>query len=253
MVGLPGKRLLERYSVVQPIAHGAVATVYLAFDDKGSPFAVKVFPRGFGARANREWRIGRVLQHKNINPVLERFDVEDRPAVLMEYAPGSRLSDIPPMPPAHFLNIFAQLLEALAHLHQLGFVHRDIKPENLIVGPEGTARLIDFDLSGPQNEPIGRLRLGTIAYIAPEQVRGEAITAASDLYASGIIFYWGLTGELPYVGDPRNVMKSHLYAPLPQINDDSLNSFLGRLVAKNPADRYQNASEALTEFQRLIF
>lgn len=256
MVGLPGKRLLGRYSIVRPIAHGAVATVYLAFDDSGSPYAVKVFPRGFAARANREWRVGRKLRHPHINPVIERFDIEEQPAILMEYAPGSRLSDTTQLPTNRFLNIFSQLLEALAHLHQLGFVHRDVKPENLIVDSNDTARLIDFDLSGPQDEPVGKLRLGTIAYIAPEQVKGKSITPASDLYAAGVILYWGLTGELPYVGDPRSVMSSHLYDPLPEFDKpemvNPLGDFLDRLVAKNPADRFQNAADALKAFNQII-
>lgn len=255
MVGLPGKRLLGQYSIVRPIAHGAVATVYLAFDDAGSPYAVKVFPRGFAARADREWRVGHALNHEHVNPVLERFDIDDYPAVLMEYAPGSRLSDMPQLPADRFLNIFFQLLAALAHLHELGFVHRDVKPENLIVDSDDTARLIDFDLSGPQDEPVGKLRLGTIAYIAPEQVRGEGISPASDLYAAGVILYWGLTGELPYVGDPRAVMNSHLHDPLPEregiVNGSPLDSFLTRLTAKDPADRFQNAGEALAEFNKL--
>ena len=256
MVGLPGKRLLNRYRIVRPIAHGAVATVYLAFDDAGTPFAVKVFPRGFSARADREWRVGHVLNHQRINPVLERFDIDDYPAVLMEFAPGRRLSDVPQMTLERFLNIFSQLLAGLAHLHDLDFVHRDVKPENLIIDPNDDARLIDFDLSGPRDEPVSKLRLGTIAYIAPEQVRGEGITPASDVYATGIIFYWGLTGELPYVGDPRAVMNSHLRDPLPYMkglkNGRSLNEFLQRLVAKNPSDRFRNAGEALAEFERLV-
>jgi len=247
--------LLGHYRIVRPIAHGAVATVYLAFDDSGTPYAVKVFPRGFAARADREWRVGSTLRHEHVNPVLERFDIDEYPAVLMEFAPGARLSDMPRMPPERFLGIFAQLLAALAHLHDVGFVHRDVKPENLIVNIDDSARLIDFDLSGPVDEPVGRLRLGTIAYIAPEQVRGEGITPASDLYAAGVILYWGLTGELPYVGDPRAVMKSHLHDPLP-VRDGfgaggPLDGFLEKLVAKDPADRFQNAGQALAEFERL--
>ncbi len=173
----------------------------------------------------------------------------------MEFAPGSRLSDMPQLPSQRFLRIFSQLLAALAHLHELGFVHRDVKPENLIVDSDDTARLIDFDLSGPQEETVGRLRLGTIAYIAPEQVRGEGISPASDLYAAGVILYWGLTGELPFVGDPRAVMNSHLYDPLPTREGigagTPLDAFLNRLVAKDPANRFQNAGQALAELRQL--
>jgi len=246
---------LDRFSVVRPIAHGAVATVYLAFDDSGKPYAVKVFPRGFSARADREWHVGRTLDHPHVNPVLERFDIDEYPAVLMEFARGARLSDLPRMDRSDFLRIFSHLLESLAHMHEHGFVHRDVKPENLIVDAHGIARLIDFDLSGPQDEAVGKLRLGTIAYIAPEQVRGENIIPASDLYAAGIILYWGLTGELPFVGDPRAVMHSHLHDPLPARSgiegDDPLTDFLEQLVAKDAADRFTDAGEALEAFNQL--
>ena len=239
--------------MVRPIARGAVSTVYLAFDDGGTPYAVKVFPRGFAARADREWRVGSSLSHPNVNPVQRRFDIGEYPAVLMDLVPGSRLSDFPRMSKEGFGGIFAQLLAALAHLHERGFVHRDVKPENLIVDESGTARLIDFDLSGPEDEPTGRLRLGTIAYIAPEQVRGERVTPASDLYAAGVILYWGLTGELPFVGDPRVVMNHHLHSPLPdsESGDAALDAFLKRLVAKDPAARYPSATAALADFEAI--
>ena len=244
---------MDRYRLIRPIAHGAVSTVHLAIDDEGTPYAVKVFPRGFAARADREWRVGSSLSHPNINPVRLRFDIEEYPAVLMDLVPGSRLSDFPRLSEKTFSAIFAQLLAALAHLHERGFVHRDVKPENLIVDESGTARLIDFDLSGPEDEPIGRLRLGTIAYIAPEQVRGERVTPASDLYAAGVILYWGLTGELPFVGDPHVVMNHHLHSPLPDRDskDAALDAFLERLVAKDPAARYQTATEALADFENI--
>ncbi len=245
---VPGRVLLERYRVVRPIAQGAVATVHLAFDSDGRPFAVKVFPEGYAARADREWQVGRALDHPNINPVLERLDVDANPAVLLAYAPGERLSNLR-SGRQPFLPLFRQLIAALAHMHERGLVHRDVKPENVIVSEDGRARLIDFDLSGPHNEAIGSLRLGTIAYIAPEQVRGQHSTPASDVYAAGVILYWGLTGELPYVGPPQVVMESHLSEPLPQAAgyepESPLGELLGRMVAKDPAKRFPDAAAVL--------
>ena len=253
-MSLPGRVLLNTYRVVRPIARGAVATVYLALDARGRPFAVKVFPEGYAARADREWQVGRALEHPNVNPVLERLDVDRFPAVLLAYAPGRRLAE-QPAGPEGFLAVFKQLLAALGHMHERGYVHRDVKPENVIVDARGNARLIDFDLSGPRREPTRSLRLGTIAYIAPEQVRGENVTPATDVYAAGVILYWGLTGELPYVGSPEAVMQSHLHAPLPKAEgfdpQSQLGKVLARMVAKESSERYADASEALEALEAL--
>lgn len=253
-MSLPGRVLLDEYRVIRPIARGAVATVYLALDAQGRPFAVKVFPEGYATRADREWQVGRALAHPNVNPVLERLDVDRYPAVLLAFAPGRRLSE-QPAGPGGFLAVFKQLLAALGHMHARGYVHRDVKPENVIVDEEGRARLIDFDLAGPQSERIERLRLGTIAYIAPEQVRGENVSPATDVYAAGVILYWGLTGELPYVGSPEAVMQSHLHAPLPEAEGfepaSGLGRVLSRMVAKDPAKRYPDAAAVLEALDEL--
>jgi len=253
-VNLPGRVLLDEYRIIRPIARGAVATVYLALDTQGRPYAVKLFPEGYSTRADREWQVGRALEHPNVNPVLERLDVGYHPAVLLAFAPGRRLSERP-MHPDGFLAAFKQLLAALGHMHARGYVHRDVKPENVIVDERGTARLIDFDLSGPQNERIEHLRLGTIAYIAPEQVRGEGVSPATDVYSAGVIFYWGLTGELPYVGSPEAVLHSHLNDPLPH-NEGleqaaGLERILVRMVAKDPAERYPDAAAVLDALEAL--
>ena len=251
-VGIPGQVVRGEYRVVRPIARGAVATVYLAFDRKGRPHAVKVFPEGYAQRADREWQVGRSLDHPNVNPVLDRLDVGELPAVLLAYAPGRRLSERG-HDPEGFMPIFHQLMAALAHVHERGFVHRDVKPENVIVSRDDRARLIDFDLAGPRDEETARLRLGTLAYIAPEQVRGEGVSPATDVYAAGILLFWGLTGELPYVGPVPKVLSAHLHDPLPRAPgfdpESALGRVLTRMVAKDPGDRYPNAGAALAALQ----
>ncbi len=251
-MAIVGTLLAGGYRVVRPIARGAVATVYLAFDRFGTPYALKVFPKGMEARAEREWRVGRALEHENVNPVLERFVVADHPAVLLAYAPGERLSDWRLARPGRpFLPVFRQLLEALGHMHRQGLVHRDVKPENLVVSESGTARLIDFDLSGPQQEPLARVRLGTLAYLSPEETRGAAPSPASDVYSAGVVLYWGLFGELPFVGSPREVVLAHRnLPPRPpegQAVSPALWRYLERLLAKDPGDRYPDAIAALKD------
>jgi len=249
-VAIVGSRFLDRYRVLRPIGRGAAATVYLAFDAHGTPFALKVFPRRLAARAEREWLIGRGFDHPNVNPVLERGWIAGQPALLLAYAPGSRLSEWRlRRPSAPFLPLFRQLLEALAHVHEKGYVHRDVKPENLIVAPTGRIRLVDFDLAGPNEEGLGGLRVGTLAYLAPEVAAGKPATPAADLYSAGVLLYWGLFGELPFTGNKQEVLAAHRHTlpepPAGKEIDPELWFFLQSLLAKHPADRLQDAAEAL--------
>lgn len=266
IMSLAGATLEGRYKVIRPIARGALATVYLAFDIHGTPYALKVFPSGYEGRADREWKVGQLLQHPRINPVLGRLSVPldgvEQPAVLLGFAPGARLSEWRRDHPTQVLSVFEQLLEALAHVHQQGIVHRDVKPDNLVVDGTGEARLVDFDLSGPSNERFSqKVRLGTIGYIAPEQIRGQAPSPASDLYSAGVLLFWLLAGELPYSGEPEEVMEAHLKAPVPPLEADEatklsvtpeLRAFMERLMAKDPAQRYANAREALEDFRKIL-
>lgn len=265
IVGLAGITLEGRYKVVRPIARGALATVYLAFDIHGTPYALKVFPKGFEGRADREWKVGQRLKHPHINPVLARLAVPhndgENPAVLLAFAPGIRMSEWRKGNPTKVLEVFRHLLEALAHMHAQNLVHRDVKPDNLVVDGTGESRLVDFDLSGPESERFGqKVRLGTIAYIAPEQIRGQSPTAASDMYSAGILLYWAVAGELPFVGEPVAVMNAHLnLAPPPLVAAPEtglvvtaeLQAFLNRLISKDLRQRYPNAIEALSDFEAL--
>lgn len=260
-MGLPGTTLLGRYRVIRPIARGAVATVYLAFDEHGKPYALKLFPKGRESRADREWKVGSALEHPRINPVLRRFDVHkeetgdaEGPAVLLAFAPGERFSEWRTHHPDGILAVFEALLEALAHMHERGFVHRDVKPENLVVDGTGQARLVDFDLSGPIGERFPKpVRLGTLAYIAPEQVRGQPPGPPADLYSAGVLLYWALSGELPFTGTPEEVLEAHLYeaAPFLESADPWMRRFMERLLAKDPTERFQMGKEALEAFRAL--
>jgi serine/threonine protein kinase len=263
-VSLPGTTLLGRYRVIKTLGHGATATVYLAVDAEARPKALKVFPKGLEGRAEREWKVGQALRHPHINAVLDKLEVNHQapfpnPALLLSFAPGQWLLDWCEHHPDKVWLVFGQLLEALAHMHRQGFVHRDIKPENCIVDGGHHLRLIDFDLSGPSGEKFSqRLRVGTTAYLSPEQIRGLSPTPAADVYSFGVCLYWGLAGELPYSGNPSEVMKAHLEQPVPTLlprpetglsQTPKLQSFLERLMAKDPSQRFMDGGEALEEFE----
>jgi eukaryotic-like serine/threonine-protein kinase len=217
-MAIPGTLVLDKYRVVRPFARGASSTVYLAFDDFGAPFVVKLFPPHLAARADREFLVGQHLQHPRINAVLGRVTIEGLPGVLMAFSHGERLSDfIEHHGRRYFPVVLAHTLEALDHIHTKGFVHRDLKPENLVISPISggvDTKLIDFDLSGPSGEVFrDSVAVGTLPYISPEGVRGQPLTPASDLYSVGVLLFWGLTGELPFSGSAQEVMRSRRRAP----------------------------------------
>ncbi|WP_347241902.1 serine/threonine-protein kinase [Thermus sp.] len=252
-VSLAGKTLLERYRVVRPLGQGALATVYLAFDPFGTPYALKVFPKGTEARRDRELWVGKRLSHPNLNPVLEALNLEEGPALLLAYAPGEEMDRWMLRRPGkkRALLVFRQLLEALAHMHEKGLVHRDVKPENLIVAGTDEARLLDFDLSGPALEAFKKpLRVGTLPYLAPEQVLGRSPGPEADVYAAGVILYWILSGEHPFVGTPEEVLLGHLHGAVPPLTDlaPKEREYLERLLAKRPEARFSTAGEALKAF-----
>ncbi len=245
-----GQTLLGRYRVVRPLARGALATVYLAFDPAGTPLALKVFPQGAKARRDRELWVGGRLNHPHLNPVLQGLDLEEGPALLLAYAPGEEMGRwmLRGQPRERALFVFRQLLSALAHMHEKNLVHRDVKPENILVSQAGFARLLDFDLSGPADEAFPRpLRVGTLPYMSPEQILGEPPGPEADVYAAGIILYWILSGEYPFTGSPEEVLRKHLSeeaAPIPGL-DEKTRDYLAKCLAKKPGERFPNAQEAL--------
>jgi eukaryotic-like serine/threonine-protein kinase len=264
-VGIPGTLLLERYRVVRPIAFGASSVVYLAFDEFGGPFAVKLFPPSLASRADREFLVGHGLNHPNLNPVIERVTLEGQPGVLMPFAPGKRLSDaVQESGNRIFMQAFVQLLRALDAMHARHMVHRDVKPENLIVSPGENnsleVKLIDYDLSGPDGEVFReRVTPGTVAYLSPEAAQGLPLTPSSDLYSVGVLLFWGLTGQLPFEGETRReVMQAHIgsFPPVPRTlrpdwQEHPLDDVALRLLEKDPKNRYPNVKAVLHELECL--
>jgi serine/threonine protein kinase len=113
------------------------------------------------------------------------------------------------------------------------------------------ARLVDFDLSGPAAEAFKKpLRVGTLPYLAPEQVLGQSPGPEADVYAAGVILYWILSGEHPFVGAPEEVLLGHLKAPVPPLPGlgEREQAYLERLLTKRPEERFKDAGEALEAF-----
>jgi serine/threonine protein kinase len=212
-MALAGQLVGDGVRLIRPIGRGSHSLVYFAVDAGGQPCAVKVFHAGMLDFAEREFEHASGLEHPRLASVLGRGTLEGRPVLISTLARGEVLFSRYVRRPAlqterrAFLLTLAHLLDALAYLHSCGLVHRDIKPENIVVEPDGSAKLVDLDLSGPALEafPVPT-RFGTAAFQSPEAARGDPLGPEADLYGVGMLLGWGLFGALP---DPTGPAPYH--------------------------------------------
>src|SRR5262249_27310487 len=186
-----------------------MATVDLAHDvDLDRPVALKRLVENLGRyeelqrRFLREARLAARLAHPNVVRVFDVGDDDGRPFIAMEYIEGETLAELlgrrRRLPAAEVATLGTQMCAGLAAAHAAGFVHRDVKPQNLLLGTDGVVKLGDFGIAvahaGTRLTLAGTV-LGTAGYLAPEQARGEQVTAAADIYAVGAVLYELLAGE----------------------------------------------------------
>ncbi len=209
-------------------------------------------------RFKRESRLAAAVEHPNVIPLYETGEDGDILYIAMRFIPGADLAALIAqegrLGPRRASQIVRQVAAALDAAHAAGLVHRDVKPSNVLVAEEGPyehAYLTDFgvtkavdgraDLTSP-----GRL-VGTLGYMAPEQIRGRRVDAAADVYALGCLLYQALTGRVPFHGESdAEVMLLHLDAEPPRTGDRALRAFdpvIARAMAKRPEDRFASAGE----------
>ena len=197
--------LANRYQVLRTLGEGAMGLVLHVHDASlDQEMALKVISAKVGANEKtilqfkQEFRLMTQLRHPNCCAVYDYGVLEDGdPFFTMEVVPGQGLDEMGTLDEETFRKVFAQLLTALAYIHNLGFVHRDIKSANVRVMPDGAVKLMDYGLmeyAGRSNAPIS----GTPAYIAPEVVKRGPIDQRTDLYSAGVLAYEMLTGQLPF-------------------------------------------------------
>jgi eukaryotic-like serine/threonine-protein kinase len=202
----------------------------------------------------REIRLLATLNHPNIASLRTALTYENQLAMIMEFVEGETLANRAaraPLSTADVVNYADQVLSALGYAHKQNIIHRDIKPANMMLTPQGVVKLMDFGIARSVTD--GSLTstgttLGSLNYMPPEQVRGGAADARSDIYSFGVSLYEMLTGQLPFKGDSQySLMTAHLNEVPPEpitLRGDlppGLNVIIMMAIAKDPSSRFQSA------------
>jgi serine/threonine protein kinase len=254
--------LVHRYRVVRPLGHGGMSTVDLAHDiELDREVAIKRLAENLArdddlrARFQREARLAARLAHPNVVQIYDVGEDDDgRPFIAMEYVPGVTLAELVgqrgPLPPGEVAELGVQACRGLAAAHAAGLVHRDVKPQNLLLRSDGVLKLGDFGIAfgveGTRLTMVGTV-LGTAAYLAPEQARGEEVTAAADIYATGAVLYELLTGRPPRSLSTLAELSETPAIPAPQHTPRKIAAIVMRCLAADPADRPTSAAGLAAE------
>jgi eukaryotic-like serine/threonine-protein kinase len=275
----PGTRIAS-FEISAQIGLGGMGEVYRAWDtDLRRAVAIKVLPRSVAgdpdrlARFQREAEILAALNHPNIAQIhgLERAD--GILALVLEFVDGTTLADRiaeGPIPVDEALSIASQITEALDSAHGKGIVHRDLKPTNIKITPDGVVKVLDFGLAKtvasddtisdpPQARTVtqaltrvGTL-LGTVAYMSPEQVRGQPVDERVDVWAFGCVLYEMLTGRSPFLREttPDTIVAvlddEPQWTALPAATPQNIRRFLQRCFEKDPKHRLRDIGDARHE------
>jgi eukaryotic-like serine/threonine-protein kinase len=258
-----------RYRLERRLGVGGMATVQLAFDTRlERHVAVKLLAEhlaedaNFVSRFRREALAAARLVHPNIVQVFD-FGLDEsthRNFIVMEYVDGQSCAEIlreqGTLPPTEAVDILAQSCRGLDYAHRNGVVHRDVKPGNLMRSEEGMVKLADFGIAKAAEDSditkIGSV-LGTAAYLAPEQARGEPAGPPADLYALGVVAYQLLAGRLPYeAGSLTDLARLQETGPPPRLDElepdvpAALAAAVARALHRDPERRYADAAEMET-------
>lgn len=273
---------IAHYRIIKKLGAGGMGEVYLAQDTKlDRKVAIKVLPTDSVAnetakkRLIREAQAAAKLDHPNICAIHDVNEADSVTFIVMQYIEGETLADKlkkKKLKLSTALDIARQTAEALAEAHAHGIVHRDIKPQNIMITPRDQVKILDFGLSkqlqakdGVDNEAptISLLStpghmMGTMAYMSPEQVRGESVDASSDIFSLGITFYEMMSGKHPFKAQSNAVTMSQILLadPFPSERlqtrtSPELQQLLSKMLCKNKEERYQSAPELLADMKQL--
>lgn len=257
------------FDLLSTVGKGGAGRVYRARNRRtGREVAVKICQFSPVEPQTASWRRAlreveaAALDHPHIVSVFYAGLAEGRPYVEMEYVPGGSVRQEGAFSVDRAWRVCREVLSALERAHEAGVVHRDLKPSNVLLDAEGHARVSDFGLCKLLNETssttTGKI-LGSPHFMAPEQWTDGQVGPYTDVYAAGLLFYYVLTGRLPFdADDPLSVMYKHLHFELPDPRDagpsvpNDAVRFLRRATAKKPADRFEDAGECRRALEDLL-
>ncbi|MGE7841895.1 Stk1 family PASTA domain-containing Ser/Thr kinase [Lysinibacillus sp. NPDC093712] len=270
---LVGKRISDRYKILDLIGGGGMSNVYLAHDMiLNRDVAIKILRYDFTnedelhRRFQREALSVTSLTHPNIVSIYDVGDDGDLHYIVMEYVQGKTLKqyiqEFAPISPARSVHIMKQLTSAIANAHENHIIHRDIKPQNILMDADGNVKITDFGIamtlsatSFTQTNSV----LGTVHYLSPEQARGGTATNKSDIYALGIVLYELLTGELPFSGESAvSIALKHLQSETPSVRafdgtiPQSLENVVLKATAKDASHRYATVEEMQEDLDTVL-
>lgn len=275
-------KTLSRYKILEEIGRGGMGVVYRARDVKlNRDVALKVLRPELVADEARKRRFvqeaqaAAALKHANIAVVYEIDDVDDVTFIGMELIEGEKLSDVlarKPLPLSRALEIAIEVTDGLSTAHEKGIVHRDLKPANIMMTEDGHPKIIDFGLA-KLVEPVGEGRseldtavkgetrdgqvLGTLAYMSPEQAKGQTVDHRTDIFSFGIVLYEMLTGELPFKAESAAEMPhAIIHQPPGPLGDrvsgataPELQRIVNKCLAKDREERYQTAKDLVIDLR----
>ncbi|MFL5953939.1 MAG: serine/threonine-protein kinase [Gaiellaceae bacterium] len=266
--------LPSRYTDVRPIAHGGMGEIVRATDQElGRDVAVKVLAERFAENDQLRLRFkrealaaARLSGNHNIVTIFDVGEHDGRPMIVMEYVAGGsleqRIDGGNRVEPSQALDWLEQAAAAIDAAHEAGIVHRDVKPGNLLLDDRDQIKVADFGIAssaGMDSFTQTGTILGTAGYLSPEQARGEKATAASDVYALGVVAWELLTGRRPFAADsPTAEAAAHANAPISSVHaanpalPRTYDAIFERALAKDPADRYPKAAELVGELRRAL-
>ncbi len=264
-----GETILH-YKILEKLGHGGMGIVYLAQDTKlDRKVAIKFLPQNISVTSDEkerfkiEARASAALSHPNIATIYAIEECEGQTFIVMEYIKGTELKEkikSGPLPLSEIISISYQIGEGLEASHKAGVVHRDIKSQNIMITNDGKIKIMDFGLAkikdGDQVTKVGAT-VGTVSYMAPEQMQGGNVDARADIFSFGVIMFELLTGRMPFRGEHEAAIMYSIQNEEPLSIQDlrpdappSIVKVILKMLEKDPQRRYKGASDFISDLNK---
>jgi serine/threonine protein kinase/tetratricopeptide (TPR) repeat protein len=262
-------KTVAQYNILEELGRGGMGVVYKAHDTKlDRMVALKFLPEHLAAteterlRFLQEAKAAAALNHPSVCSIIDIQEAEGRPFIVMEYVDGVTLRRKAPVSSMDVAMGYAsQIGEALQLAHTKGIVHRDVKSENVMVTADGRIKVMDFGLArlkGSVHATRTGSTVGTLAYMAPEQIQGADVEARADIFSFGVVLFEMLTGKLPFKGEHEAAVMYSILNEEPETVQryrqdlpPDVDRIIRRALEKDPADRYQHIDDMVSELRLL--